>query len=581
LTAGGAVSGAMREQEERVSLHKKAEATLRPYLATAVAFSLVINLSMLVAPIYMLQVYDRVLTASSIATLVWISLIALVLIALYAVAEGARRRALSLGADAMEATLRPIIVRTYLDEPGRDGTLPGNLGALNRVQGVLSGGAIAPLLDAPFMPLFFGLLFVVHPLVGVIGLAGGLLLVLLAFLGQRLSKANTEDAERLDHTDRDFASGMGRQRSAIVSMGMAGRIQSLFADRRADYRTANLQANCTDGYSSGWIKSVRQMLQVGVLGAGAALAIHQEMSAGAIVAASILMGRALAPIDQLAGGWRTLSGAMIAWRRLNSEIQFVPADRNEMPVPTPEALIEIEDLAVGPPGAQTVLIRPFTLQLTPGSLTVLIGPNGAGKSTLLRTLIGVWPPAKGEIRFGGRSLHTWSGDDRGRYVGYLPQEIELLPGTVRDNIARFDPAFGDEAVFAAAAASGAHDAILRLPDGYDTRVGPGGIHISPGQAQLIALARAFAGHPRFVALDEPTSNLDHRASNSVVEGIKSHANSGAALLVSTHDPRLIRASHSVLALDNGRLLRGKPDDFLAASTLGATRAVQPAEGGAA
>ncbi|MGJ3230769.1 MAG: ATP-binding cassette domain-containing protein [Oceanicaulis sp.] len=323
------------------------------------------------------------------------------------------------------------------------------------------------------------------------------------------------------------------------------------------------------------------MLQIGVLGAGAALAIHQEMSAGAIVAASILMGRALAPIDQLVGGWRTLSGARIAWRRLTNSVPFVPVDREDMPVPTPEALIEMEDLAVGPPGSETILIRPFSLRLTPGSLTVLIGPNGAGKSTLLRTLIGVWPPAQGEIRFGGRAMHSWSGDDRGRHVGYLPQEIELLPGSVRDNIARFDPAVGDQAVLDAAVASGAHDAILRLPNGYDTRVGPGGIHISPGQAQLIALARAFAGSPRFVVLDEPTSNLDHRASNCVVAAIEGHIQTGAALLISTHDPRLIRASHSVLALDNGRLLRGKPDDFLAAPTHGATRSAKAAEGGAA
>lgn len=575
------MAGPLDGQADVPSLKDKAGDTLRPYLAAAVAFSLVINIAMLVAPIYMLQVYDRVLTASSVSTLIWISVIAVVLIALYAVAEGARRRALSLGAAAMETELRPVIVRTYLADAGSDHVLSANLGALQRVQGVLSSGAISPLLDAPFTPLFFGLLFVVHPLVGAIGLAGGAALMALAYMGQLVSRPDTEEAEKLDAADRDLASGMARQRSAIVAMGMSGRIQSLFAQRRQGYQSRNLSATCADGYSAGWVKSVRQMLQISVLGVGAALAIQQEMSAGAIVAASILMGRALAPIDQLVGGWRTLSGAMIAWRKLEQRVPFAAEAPDVMAVPRPEALVEADDLAVGPPGADTVLIRPFSMQLGPGTLTVLIGPNGAGKSSLLRVISGVWPPAKGEVRLGGRAVHAWSGDDRGRHVGYLPQEIELLPGSVRDNIARFDLECTDLQVLDAAQISAAHDVIMRLPQGYDTPVGPGGLHISPGQAQLIALARALAGEPRLLVLDEPTANLDHRASNAIVAAIKAQAEAGAAVLVSTHDPRLIRASDSVLALDNGRLLCGKPDDFLRASAVEAGRNGSGVKGGAA
>lgn len=571
------MSGPVDFQGDPPSLRDKAVDALRPYLAAAVAFSLVINIAMLVAPIYMLQVYDRVLTASSVSTLIWISVIALVLIALYAVAEGARRRALSLGAAALEQELRPVIVQTYLADAGADHVLPANLGALQRVQGVFSSGAVSPLLDAPFTPLFFGLLFVVHPLVGVIGLAGGAGLMALAYLGQRLSRPDTEEAEKLDAADRDLASGMARQRSAIVAMGMSGRIQSLFAEQREGYQSKNLSAACADGYSAGWVKSVRQMLQIAVLGVGAALAIQQEMSAGAIVAASILMGRALAPIDQLVGGWRTLSGAMIAWRKLEQRVPFAVTAPEVMAVPRPKALVEADDLAVGPPGA----IRPFSLELGPGTLTVLIGPNGTGKSSLLRVMSGVWPPSKGEVRLGGRTVHAWSGDDRGRYVGYLPQEIELLPGSVRDNIARFDPGRTDQQVLDAARISAAHDVIMRLPQGYDTPVGPGGLHISPGQAQLIALARALTGEPRLLVLDEPTANLDHRASNAVVAAIKAQAEAGAAVLVSTHDPRLIRASDSVLALDNGRLLRGKPDDFLGAASIQPGRDAAGAKGGAA
>jgi len=557
--------GAAKTEARGAALGETAYRTLRPFLLVAVFFTLFINIIMLVSPIYMLQVYDRVLTAGSIDTLVWISVIALALLGLYAIAEGARRRSLALGAAEIEREIQPAIISSFLDRNSGEMALPSNISDLRRIQGIFNSGALSSILDAPFTPIFFVLLFIVHPILGLVGLAGALALIVLAIIGQRLSSAETERAECLDSQGRELSMGMSRQRSAIVAMGMGDRIASVFQRQRDAHQDANLNANCGDGYTAGVVKSVRQMLQIAVLGIGAALALNQEISAGAIVAASILMGRALAPVDQLVGGWRNISGAMIAWRRLQANVPDAFQPGEVFHSPRPDARLEIKDLSVRPPGAQHGLIAPFTIALEPGSLTVLLGPNGAGKSSILKMIAGVWLIEEGEIRLGGRDIRSWPAADRGRFVGYVPQEIELLPGTVKDNIGRFDPEVDDEVIVEAARTCAAHDTIMRLPEAYDTRIGPGGLHLSPGQAQLIALSRAVAGNPVVVILDEPTANLDHRMSHAVVGAIQALAASGATVVVSTHDIRLIRASSNVLAIDQGRILTGAPEDFLRAN----------------
>ena len=538
---------------------------LRPYLMALGGFSLAANLLLLVAPLYMLQVYDRVLSSGSHDTLIWLTLLAVFLLGIYGAAEAGRRRVCSLaGAELEDLLARRVFARFEQSSDGA-GVLGRDLAAIGRVRGALQAGSVLPFVDLPFAPIFLLVLFLVHPLIGALGLVGGALVFGIAFAAEMTTRQSSQISQSALRQASDFAAGLERQRSAMVAMGL---VPAAFQRWRAQQEMGqglSMDAAKADGKFTAISRSTRQILQICVLGGGAALALAQEISPGAIVAASIILARTLGPIDQIVGGWRNSVQAWSSWKQLRAHLDDVEADTGFTPLPRPDAKLVLDRLSVTIPGAEHPLIRPFSWQVEGGQLVAVAGGNGAGKTTLLQTLSGAWPAGSGVVRLGGRAMHEWAAADRGRYVGYVPQDVELLPATVSQNIARLADVDSDTVV-AAARRAGAHETILSLPDGYDTRIGPGGVHLSAGQRQLIGLARALFGEPALLLLDEPTAHLDSAAAPRLISALVQAAEAGCILIAATHDRRLIEKSRSVLLVRNGDVMAAPSEHFLKLAT---------------
>lgn len=523
------------------------------HAAGILAFSLAVNLLLLVSPLYMLQIYDRILSSGSIDTLIWLSLIAVFLLAIYAAAEAGRRRLIALAGKVIEQKFAKRIFVRF--ERGDDPTprLPTDIIGLTRLQALLQGGAMLAFFDLAFTPLFIGLLYLLDPLLGHIGLAGAVIVFAVACVSERSTRDKAQQAASSSATAQSFAEGMARQRSAMVAMGLTERLFEKWSETREQASDDGLSASKGEGTFSSVSRSLRQVLQVLILGVGAALALSQQISPGGIVAGSVIMSRALAPIDQIVGAWRTLVVARSAWGELIARFDDGYDDTAYTPMPKPKAELSLDRLAVGTPGTDLALIRPFSYTAEASTMVALTGPNGSGKTTLLQTLAGAWPVLEGRIRLGGRDIHQWPSEDRGRHVGYVPQDVELVPGTIAENIARFEQDRHDE-VFAAARSIDAHEMIVGLPQGYDTLIGPGGIHLSAGQRQLIGLARAFFGNPSLLLLDEPTANLDGDTRVRIIDAIQARAAAGTIIVASTHDHDLIEQMTIVLMIRNGSIL---------------------------
>jgi PrtD family type I secretion system ABC transporter len=535
---------------------------LAPHLRGAFAFGLALNLLLLVSPLYMMQVYDRVMVSGSTDTLIWISLIAVFLLLIYAAAESGRKTSLTAASEALIPKVSEWIFRRFNRESGNsEVSLTENFGRLARLEKLFSGGVFAPFLDLPFTPLFVAVLFLIHPVIGWVSVAGGVLVFLVALLAEMRTRSLTEESVNRSSAASQFASVIDRQRAAVISMGMAGALQAAHRALIDKAREAEVGASIREGTYSGFIKSLRQILQIAVLGVGAALALSQEVSAGAIVAASILMSRALGPIDQIVGAWTSFTRGREAWNALADDLAGHTERYALTPVQYVAPSLTIDRLAIAPPGTDRPLIHPFSMKAESGVLITLSGPIGSGKSTLLQTLAGVWPALDGEVALDGRNLATWPAEDRGRFIGYVPQPVELLPGTLKQNIARFGTA-SDEDILNALEAADAMDVVKRAPLGLDTPVGPSGIRLSAGQMQLIALARALLHAPPLLLLDEPTANLDPESSGRMVASLRRLAQNNTIVLVASHDLRLIQASHSLLTLANGAITRTTTQDFI-------------------
>lgn len=531
------------------------------YVSAVFAFSVAVNLLLLVSPIYMLQVYDRILTTGSFDALAWLSIMAVGLLSLYAAAEMGRRRVLALAGAALGKELSKRSFHTFLDDI-RSPRLSQDLVLCGRVQAVTQNGLLLAVFDAPFVPLFLVLLAMLHPILGIIGVVGASLILLVAVSSEIRSRVASDAAIQRENEARRYAEGLERQRSSLVAMGMGERARLKWAGLDDRARAAHTNAATNDGSYSGLSRSIRQVLQVAVLGVGAALALEQHVSAGAIVAGSILMGRALAPLDQLVGGWRSLVRARSAWTELKTRLGGVQGPcSNAIDLPKPSAELVIRRLSVAVPQSGAELIRSFSLTLNGGEFVAIVGSNGSGKSTLLHTLAGATGPTSGEVRLGGRDLHRWSPLDRGQWVGFMPQTVGLLPATVAENVSRLNPT-SVENIFDACGAVGAHEAIVRLCDGYDTRIGPGGVPVSAGQAQLIGLSRAVFGNPPVIFLDEPTANLDRMSAARSARALKALAEAGSLIIVATHDQRILEASTQVLVLQGGAILTSSAQDYL-------------------
>jgi ATP-binding cassette, subfamily C, type I secretion system permease/ATPase len=537
---------------------------LRPYIAGLAGFSLASNILLLVSPLYMLQVYDRVLSSGSIDTLIWLSVLAVFLLGVYGAAEAGRRRVSALAGKELDTLLMPLAFSRFETDSGQP-HLARDLGAVQRIQTALQSGSLVPFADLPFAPLFLVVLFLIHPVLGAIGLVGAIVVFAVAVTAELTTRQAGQFSQGALRSAGEFATGLERQRSAMAAMGLVPAAYRRWRANQEAGQGFSLDAAKQDGKFSAISRSTRQVLQICVLGGGAALALSQEISPGAIVASSIILARTLGPIDQIVGSWRNTIQTWTAWKDLMERLDGTEAEPQYTPLPRPAADLKLDRLSVVVPGAEGPQIRPFSWSANGGQLIAVTGGNGAGKTTLLQTLAGAWQPGSGTISLGGRNLHDWPGPDRGRHVGYVPQDVELLPATVGENIARLGEADSD-AIIAAARAAGAHETILALPDSYDTRVGPGGTHLSAGQRQMIGLARALYGDPVLLLLDEPTANLDAAAAPGLVNALRQAAERGAIILAATHDRRVIERATTVLLVRNGDVMAAPAEQFLKLAT---------------
>lgn len=520
-------------------------------------FSLAINLLLLVAPLYMLQVYDSVLTSGSLDTLIWLTVIAVFLLSIYGAAEAGRRRLGAIAGQKLESAFSERAFQrfgTALDDPA---ALPRDLGNATRLAGPFSSGTILAFCDLPFSPLFLIVLVMIHPLLGLLGLAGGVAVFALAVAAEISTRDPSERTSAVQAQASRLAEGLARQRSALVAMGLVERARDLWATlRQSDAATAT-EASRKESLFTAVSRAVRQILQIMMLCAGAWLALDQQISPGGIVASSIVLSRALAPVDLIVGSWRSLVQARGAWRDSAERLSALAPESPFLPLPRPAALLSLDRVAARLPNSEIDLVRPFSAEIAGGSLIALTGMNGSGKTTLLQTLAGAWPIAGGVAMLGGRSIHGWPDSDRGQYVGYLPQDVELLPATIAQNIARLSKTSG-EAIIAAAEAAGAHQLILGLTDGYETLIGPGGAHLSAGQKQAIGLARVLFDTPVLMLLDEPTAHLDEAAAAIAIAAIGDRVKLGAIALVATHDPRLLSHATQIYTIAQGTITARAP-----------------------
>jgi PrtD family type I secretion system ABC transporter len=525
------------------------------YIFLSIAlFSFFLNLLMLVSPFYMLQVYDRVLTSHSKDTLYVLSILAVGLLAISAMLELVRGRILvRLGArldrhvthDLFAALIEDRIAtqRNAASQPIRD---------LESVRSFLTGPGLLAFFDAPWVPLFLGLIFLFHPLLGVVALIGAAILFILAILSELTTRAPWQRATSESMQAHRFAETSVRNADVIWALGMLGDLRRRWQEKHLSALAYTGKATDRLGTFSAIAKFVRPLLQIGVLGFGAYLVIEEAISPGVMIAASIVMGRALAPVEASITHWRSFISARSAYSRLSKLLGDYDINRQRMQLPAPRGRVSVEGMTLVPPSAAKPALINVSFQLAPGELLGIVGPSAAGKSTLARALMGIWAPKMGNVRLDGADMAEWDRKDLGRHLGYLPQDVELFDGTVAENIARFEELVPD-AVNRAAQIANAHEMILRLPEGYDTQIGEGGSVLSGGQRQRIGLARAIYNMPCLVVLDEPNANLDAEGEAALRVTLKRLKELKRTVIIISHKRSTLADMDKLLVLDGGRV----------------------------
>ncbi|KQT88714.1 type I secretion system permease/ATPase [Methylobacterium sp. Leaf466] len=522
-----------------------------------------INVLYLTGSFFMLEVYDRVIPSRSVPTLVGLVVLALVLYAFQGVLEMLRSRILArVGAaldEALSARVFDIVVRAPLKgaAPG-DGLLP--LRDLDQLRAFLSGTGPSALFDLPWMPIYVGICFLFHPLIGVAAVAGAAILAVLTYLTDRSTREPSQTSTAHGMRRNGLAEAGRRNAEVLAAMGMQGRLATRWGVANRDYMDSQQQvADVAGGYGAG-SKVFRMALQSGVLALGAWLVINNQASAGIIIASSILVARSLAPAELAIANWKGFVQARQSWARLSELFARIPATGQPHSLPAPSQSVTVEGVSIAPPGAQRLVVQDLSLGLKAGQGLGIIGPSASGKSSLVRALVGVWPPLRGKVRIDGAALDQWSSADLGPHIGFLPQEVELFGGTVAENIARFDPDASSADIIAAAKAAGVHDLILRLSEGYDTRLGENGAGLSAGQRQRVGLARALYGDPFLVVLDEPNANLDNEGENALTQAILGVRQRGGICVVVAHRPSALAAVDLILMMADGRAQAFGPKD---------------------
>ena len=509
---------------------------------------------MLTGSFYMLEVYDRVLPSRSLPTLAALSILAGGLFAFLGLLDLIRGRVLARIGGFIDRSLTGRVFKSLLRVPLKlgksdDGIQP--LRDLDRVREFLSSTGPVALFDLPWMPIYLLVCFAFHFWIGVTALAGVIVLAGLTLLTERLTRKPALAATQMAVSRNGFAETSRRNAEVIGAMGMAARLREEWSETNAAYITSNRRASDVTGGLGAFVKIFRMMLQSGVLGIGGYLVIQQEATAGVIIASSIVTARALAPIDLAIANWRGFVGARQAWERLGRLLALLPAGNEALPLPPPVPTLAVEMASAVPPGEQRLVVHEANFVLKAGTGLGVVGPSASGKSSLARMLVGVWPAVRGSVRLDGAMLLHWSSEALGQHVGYLPQDVELMAGTVAQNIARFERRPDAAAVLAAAKAAGVHDLVLGLPDAYDTQIGEQGSMLSAGQRQRIALARALYRDPFLVVLDEPNSNLDADGETALTNAILGVRARGGIVVVVAHHPSALAGVDLLLVMGRG------------------------------
>jgi PrtD family type I secretion system ABC transporter len=526
------------------------------------AISFVTNLLMLTGPLFMLQVYDRVLSSGSMETLVALVLLVTGLFTFMGLLELIRSRILTLIGLRIDRLLGKALFDSVLKVKSAvsGSSQTQALRDLEQIRHFAGGGILPAAFDAPWAPFYFAIIFLFHYVLGFVALGGALLLVILSALNEFMTRRPVAEAAKLSLKTLDLAEAGRRNAETLHAMGMAEDYSRRWLQQHRKSLAAQLGATQASIALVVTTKIFRLFLQSFILAAGAYLAILHEVTPGVMVAASIIMSRALSPIEQLTSQWRSILSVRQAIPRIEQQLKQEGTKSGRIMLPNPRGHLSLSGVYASPLGSTEIILKNLNFSLQPGQAIAVVGPSASGKSTLARVLVGVWPIRQGEVRLDGASLDHWDAEQFGRHIGYLPQDIVLFDGTVAENISRFDPRCTERGILTAAMRANVHELILRLPDGYATRVGEGGAVLSGGQRQRIALARALYGDPRLIVLDEPNANLDLEGEQALCRSIMQLRRDGRTVVVIAHRPSVIGAVDQLLVMRDGRQIGFGPRD---------------------
>lgn len=528
--------------------------------------SLFINLLMLVPPMYMLQLYDRVMASRSQETLLMLTLIVIAMFAVMGILEFVRSRILIRVGNKIDAQMSTRLFDAMFAlanrYPGKATSQP--LSDLTQIRQFLTGTPLFAFFDTPWMPIYIGIMFLFHAWFGYFAIFAVIVAITLTLVNEKRTKKVLEDSNRSFQASQAFIQTSLRNSEIIEAMGMHANVRRRWYNRYLAFLKEQSHASDEAGLWTNASKTTRMLMQSMVLGLGGYLAIIGELTPGMMIAGSIIMGRALAPIDLMTSTWKQFTAARIGYKRLGELLAEFPEAVAPTPLPAPKGFIDLEGIIVVPPGAKAPSIRGVSMSIKAGEIVGIIGPSAAGKSSLARAMLGVWPCVNGKVRIDGAEISHYDRAVLGSYIGYLPQDIELFDGTISENIARYEEP-KPEMVVESAQVAGVHEMILQLPQGYDTPIGPGGIALSGGQRQRIGLARAIYNYPKIVVLDEPNSNLDDMGERALVVAIAELKKRGTTVILITHRPAILGITDKIAFMREGQLqLFGPRDEVLAA-----------------
>jgi ATP-binding cassette subfamily C protein len=537
-------------------------AALREYAVFVLVFSAAVNLLNLAPALYMMQVYDRVISTGGLTTLLFVSLVLLLSLAVLALLDAVRTRVLTRASLRVDRLLaRSLLEASFRAGHGSEPRSAQTMRDFDTVRQTATGQAAVAVVDLPWTPIYIGICFLIHPWLGVLIFLGGVMLVVVALFNERSQRRALEEGGDKSAVLAAAHEAERQGAEAARALGMRGALIDRHLAARSDVLDVQSGAAFAGGGWSALTKFLRLALQSAALGLGAYLAVQREISPGAMIAATILTSRAFAPLEQVVGAWRQLGQAWTAAKSLGALLEKAPPEVARTPLPAPAGQVTIEKVAMRAPGTTRAVLQNISGRFGPSEIVGLVGPSGAGKSTLARVIAGAAPPDAGVIRIDGASFADWDPELLARHVGYLPQDVQLFAGTVAENIARFrtEPDAAGRAVEAAVKA-GVHDMILRLPEGYDTRLGPQGRGLSFGQAQRVGLARALFGDPSLLVLDEPNAHLDAEGEAALTNAIKAARDRGATCVVVAHRAGVMSIADTVMVLRDGQIAAFGPRD---------------------